>query len=491
MNTMLTTLKQIVIKQLVKILPGLAKGFKSSLMGKKGGSVIYHRPAVPSDQRNNNVICMVHGFSGSANDTFGKFPELIKNDASLAGWDIISIGYASDFMPTFYFGLWAKQPHIAKIAGYIRTLLSTMLAGYGRIAFVGHSMGGLALQRAILDCNLTDRSRISHLLFYGTPSHGLRKASLARWYNIQIRDMAFNGSFVSQLRKDWNTAMSSPTFFFTVVAGELDDFVPEESSLQPFNAQYHARTVGNHIDMVKPDTHAHPSYQILLHALAPQPKLYLAIFNNLQLNALIGQYAQIVSTLKNQLAQLDSRTFKEYIFALEGYQNIDNAISTLEESQHIQNNTDFLGILAGRYKRRYLSNGTQADKNQAMSLYDSAYEKAVSANDAEQVYYHAINLAFLHLYGNNDKTLMKEYAQIALEKTQEVNQFSMWEDATRAEANLYLNNFDQALQFYQSAKQKAGTDNRALSSMYLNARNACSALDRNDWCMQIDSLFKN
>lgn len=491
MSAMLATIKQIVVKQIVKLLPGLAKGLKNSLLGKKGGNVIYHRPAAPSDQRSNNVICLVHGFSGSANDTFGRFPQLIINDSSLAGWDVISVGYASDFMPTFYLGLWAKQPSIAKIAGYIQTLLSTMLAGYARIAFVGHSMGGLALQRAILDCNPAERDRISHLLLYGSPSNGLHKAALARWYNIQIRDMAFGGAFISQLRNEWNAAMASPAFFFTVVAGELDDFVPEASSLQPFNTKFHARTVGNHIDMVKPDTPAHPSYQILIHALAPQPKLYLAIFNTQQLNTLVGQYAQIIAALRNQLTQLDARTFKEYIFALEGYQNIEAAIAALEASPHIQNNTDFLGILAGRYKRRYLSNGLQPDKNQAISLYESAYAKAVTANDAEQIFYHAINLAFLHLYGNSDKTKMKHYAQIALTKAQEVNQSSMWEDATRAEANLYLNDFKQAIQFYQSAKQKAGVNNRVLSSMYLNAHNACAALDRNDWCLQIDSLFKS
>lgn len=303
--------------------------------------------------------------------------------------------------------------------------------------------------------------------------------------------MAFNGPFVTQLRKDWNTNLASPAFFFMAVAGELDDFVPEESSLQPFNVKFHARTVGNHIDMVKPDTHAHSSYQILLHALAPQPKPYLAIFNTQQLNTLVGQYAQIIANLKNQLNQLDARTFKEYIFALEGYQNINNAIAALEASPYIQSNTDFLGILAGRYKRRYLSNGLEADKNQAISLYDAAYTKAVTANNAEQIYYHAINLAFLHLYGNSDKVKMKEYAEIALAKAQQANQSSMWEDATKAEANLYLSNFDQALHLYQSAKQKAGADNRAISSMYLNARNACSALDRNDWCLQIDFLFKS
>lgn len=213
MSAMLATIKQIVVKQIVKLLPGLAKGLKNSLLGKKGGNVIYHRPAAPSDQRSNNVICLVHGFSGSANDTFGRFPQLIINDSSLAGWDVISVGYASDFMPTFYLGLWAKQPSIAKIAGYIQTLLSTMLAGYARIAFVGHSMGGLALQRAILDCNPAERDRISHLLLYGSPSNGLHKAALARWYNIQIRDMAFGGAFISQLRNEWNAAMASPAFF--------------------------------------------------------------------------------------------------------------------------------------------------------------------------------------------------------------------------------------------------------------------------------------
>jgi predicted alpha/beta hydrolase family esterase len=408
----------------------------------------------------------------------------------MKGWDVVSIGYASDTAPTFQLGLWAEQPDIQKVANYLQTQLNTLLKYYDRVCFVAHSMGGLVVQRTLLDAADETLQRVSHVLLYGTPSAGLHKASLLKWYNVQIRDMDEDGDFIKQLRKQWNQKFAAkPPFKFLTVAGELDAFVPVESSLIPFDKQFHAYTTGNHSDMVKPDANTHPSYQILRQTLISKNP-YTPVFTNEELNEKQGDYAAIINSLHSKINDISERQVREYIFALEGSDKIDDAIRFLENSSRFAASTDFMGILAGRYKRRYLTGYLESDKTKAIEIHTKALELSQQKKDALQIFYHAINLAFLHLHGNNDKTKMKEYAQLALDNTLLSNNEDMYEVATKAEASLYLNKWSEAQTYYTQARVKAGNDARAISSMYLNAFNACKALDKNDWAAAVEAILR-
>lgn len=473
-------------KLLLKLLPRLAKGMSRSALGENKGEVCAYR-----QDGQKNVICMVHGFNGKARETFFKLPDLVLHDKELNGWDVISIGYASDAMPTIPLGLWAEQPDITKISGYLRTMMGTLLKNYERIAFVAHSMGGLVVQRALLDLDEDSSRRIYHLLLYGTPSAGLHKATMGRWYNIQVRDMDKDGEFVNRLRQDWKEKFTEVLpFTFITVAGELDQFVPEQSSLFPFDKQHYAYTIGNHVDMVKPDLLTHPSYQILRHALIKKQP-YLHVFNDEQLNSALGDYAQLIRQLKNRINEIDKRTFIDYIFALEALNSIDAATAALQNSDHLQQSTDYMGILGGRFKRKYLAGHMQADLQKAIDWYEKAYKLSVDRTDKEQIFFHAINLAFLQLFGLKNYAAMRTYAQIAHDAAHISSNVSYWKDATIAEANLYLSNFTDAVSSCKLAIFKSGVDKRAMSSMYLNAFNACKALERNDWALEIESLFSD
>ena len=479
------TIKTTVLKLAAKLVPKLGKSFLRSLSGKNKGEVVPYR----YEKDNKNIICLVHGFTGTAAGTFFQFPEIIMADEALNGWDVISIGYASDNMPTLPRGVWTALPDMRKISQYLETNISTLLGRYDRVAFLAHSMGGLAVQKALLALPQAQLHRISHLLLYGTPSAGLHIATMLRWYNTQIHDMDKTGGFIRELRAAWELQFSGGLpFSFVTVAGELDDFVPEKSSLVPFPVQYHARTTGNHIDMVKPTDFFHPSYQILRHALVSQAP-YLKIFKAKELNNMIGDYARIVHTLQDKLTEIDSRSFREYIYALEGFRDIDAAIVALEASPYVKNNTDFMGILGGRYKRKYLSGQRHADNVKAIELYAQAYDTAKNNNDTEQVYYHAINLAFLYAYGESDNIKMRQFAMIAQTNAAASPHEGYWKYATLAEADIYLGNLAKAREGYCAAIQKAGDDKRAISSMYINAHNACSALKRNDWRVEIEQVF--
>lgn len=461
----------------------MGKGLINSLLGKNAGEVYAYR-----QDSNRNVICLVHGFSGSARETFLGLPDLICKDEQLDGWDVISIGYATDAMPTIRLGFWAEQPDLDKIAGYLRTNITTLLEGYSRIAFVGHSMGGLVIQRAVLDLADDDRDRISHILFYGTPSAGLNKASWLKRFNSQICDMASNGTFIQKLRRDWNKRYpGNMPIPFVTVAGELDQFVPVESSLQPFPARYWNYTTGNHVEMVKANSPQHPSFQILRTTLTRETP-WLKTFKTKELNNLIGDYAGIVAMLKSKVDRMDKRSFKDYIFALEGYSGIDEAIKALKKNPDLVNDTDLMGFLGGRYKRMYLMERMKADFEKSVELYSRGYGLSWQKGDAEQQFFHAINLAFLALQ-NEDKVKMADWARLAMTATEKVERDDLWKSATRGEASLYLNDLPSAMTGYAEAIRMAGADRRAISSMYLNVFYSCIALRREDWGTQLERLF--
>ena len=470
-----------------KMIQQIGKDLLKSLTGKDKGETIVYR----EEAGNNSIICFVHGFNGSPNETFGKFPELIKAESEFNGWDIVSIGYASDMMPTFGLKIWAQQPDITKVAGYFKTSIETLLKEYKRIVFVAHSMGGLVVQRALLSLDEKDFDRITHLMLYGTPSGGLHKATLGKWYNIQVRDMDREGEFIKNLRADWNARFATKIpFYFVSVAGELDAFVPIESSHSPFDKQYYAHTTGNHTDMVKPEDSNHTSFHVLKKAVINKKK-HLKLFIDGDLNRLQGNYAGILNSFKGKLDVMSTGALREYIFALEGTKELDDAIKVLEASSHIKDNTDFIGILGGRYKRKYLDNELQPDLDKAIVLYQRAFTMAESSDNADkanQIYYHAINLAFLH-FQNEDISNGKEYAQIALKNANECED-DHWKYATIAEANLYLNKDDDVRANYEKAIALGKDKPRDINSMYINAINALSKLNKPKLKEEVDKLFK-
>ena len=454
-----------------------------SVKGDNRGALIPYR-----SEGNENIICFVHGFCGDPESTFNPMPDFIIKEKTLAGWDVLSIGYSTDLLPNIGKGIWASSPDINKIACYLTTNLEIIFNHYNRVALIGHSMGGLVIQRAIL--NMSDIHKITHVLFFGTPSAGLKKAWFMRWFKNQISDMDNEGEFIKKLRMEWNDKFTGEyPFRFVTVAGELDEFVPVNSSLEPFPQEYRGYTAGNHITMVKPLTDSDTSFQIIKKALHTQ-KDFLIGLDEKELNNLAGKYHEDVNTLGSKLKQLDNKGFRRYIFALEGTGKIDVAINAIEKSDAIKTNTDVMGILGGRWKRKYLIEENAEYLNNAINWYDKALNLSITANNSNQIYYHAINLAFLYLMKNeHDLTETKKMARLALEHCEKSLQDNYWEAATRAEANLYLNNFEECKKLYIEAINKCNHDIRSTSSMMINAIYACNSLNKLHWKSELENIF--
>ena len=84
----------------------------------------------------------------------------------------------------------------------------------------------------------------------------------------------------------------------------------------------------------------------------------------------------------------------------------------------------------------------------------------------DQIYYHAINLAFLSLILYDNRTDMKRYAEQSLHVAKNCAD-NLWKYATIAEAHMYLGQMDEARQFYKKASALAGI--REKISMHTNA----------------------
>jgi hypothetical protein len=342
---------------------------------------------------NDSALVFVHGFTGEIRKTWGRFPEFLTAEPRLAGWDLACFGYRS--RPWLDLRrLWSGDPGLPEVATLLATTAANgALHGYRRLAFAAHSMGGLAVQRALLD-SAPLRERTHAVVLFGTPSNGLRKASLLAFWKTQAAQMRRLSPFVRDLRVRWQNALANPPFRFLAVAGEEDQFVPPESSLGPFTgAGQRAVVPGNHVTMIKPRSAGDLAVRLVMEAVAEPDELPVA-------------------------------------------------------------GADRLGIHAGRHKRRWLERRDTEDALEARRLYAEGYAQAQQAGDAAGAAYHGINLAFLALAFEEDYRKARQLAQDALgwcAATDAHPGRRMWLEATRGEALLITGDYEAALERYWRA----------------------------------------
>ena len=398
------------------------------------------------------AIVFIHGFSGGHEDTWGLFPTLAGTDPALNDWDILSLGYGTSLLPDIR-SVWSADPDLPILAIHLSTRLDMApLAQYRSLALVAHSMGGLVVQRALLDSpDLVPR--VKHLVLFGTPSNGLIKAGFFAFLKPQLRNMAADGAFVSTLRREWTARFDdAPPFRLLAVAGDRDQFVPPGSSLHPFAPRFRRVVAGDHLTMIKAKDTKAESLSLLIAALStsPEPAAAAAPLRTSVLEMSEAEVEQAVAAREDKLtpAEVVNAAIR---FDLDGKRQ--EAIDLLE--QHLDRGTDIQGTLGGRFKRLWLESGDQAHAARALELYRGALETSLAASDHEQVYYHAINVAFLTYVVFNCNDEAAKLARLALEHCARSPR-NMWRVATEAEAQLYLGQPAQALDIYREVIRMGG-----------------------------------
>ncbi|MCK1424816.1 MULTISPECIES: alpha/beta fold hydrolase [unclassified Bradyrhizobium] len=417
------------------------------------------------------AVILLHGFSGDTRATWSGLLDYLLNEPSVATWDVIGLGFPSSLridVPN----VWTADPDLSIVARSFNTALSLPpLRDYQAIAIVAHSMGGLVAQRAILDSPAL-AARVGHLLIFGTPSGGLPKARLVSRLKRQFRDMSPRSDFIISLREDWKELYGTETpFDFRAIAGDRDEFVPASSSLVPFRAVEQAVVPGNHLGIVKPPDSKHLSVAIVVDSLRGGHRA-LPAADSAKLAIEIGRFKQAIETLLPNVGSLDDNALVSLALALESNKRGAEALEILERyHQGGVSSTDAMGTLAGRLKRRWLTNRTASDFARAVELYQAGLEQAETNSDFDQAFYHAINLAFLQLMSLPPFSAItspcQEMAKRALAHCDKCA-VTHWRLATEGEAFLILGDLTKAIEQYGKAIELAGSQ-REIDSMYSQA----------------------
>jgi pimeloyl-ACP methyl ester carboxylesterase len=458
--------------------------FKSKRLADKPPDLVSHH-----DHGAKAAVVFIHGFSGNSEATWGQFPGLLAAEPRLREWDIFSLGYYTNLRLDIP-GIWRAKPDLQRLA----VLLSTM-AAYGALgkrdilAFIAHSMGGLVVQKALVrDAALADR--VSHVVLFGTPSAGLEKAQLGRLLNRQVRDMAAGGPFIAGLRKEWTETFSPPAgwaapFRFLAVAGDRDDFVAAESSIEPFPSDQQAVVYGDHLEIVKPRDASALSVSVVCNVLAGQGAP-AGPWNSARIALERRDFQQAIDALWPHRDELDEQHAVTLALALESVARSADAIEVLE--QHLSAGTDVLGTLAGRLKRRWLAEGRLKDADRAEELYRQGLARAEADGNASQAYYHAINVAFLELARRSNRKAAQELAERALEHCGSASE-DHWNLATQGEACLILGKGEEALERYRLALGK-GPSPRQIESMFSQSVRVAELLGDRGSARRLEGLFR-
>ena len=427
------------------------------------------------------AVVFLHGFSGDRDDTWDRLPGLL--GTIVADWDIYTLGYATTFRPDLL-GVWSADPDLPILATMLKTQARIdPLRRYKSLALVAHSMGGLVVQRALVDDpELAERT--DKVVLFGTPSAGLRKASWVVFWKRQLRNMAKGSEFITALRQDWDARFKpEPGFDLMVVAGERDQFVPPKSSLAPFPRHVQYVVPGDHLSMVRAADTDSPSVRLLMSALSEAPVAQ-------ETTAPLALAAEVPDATASALikARGDEMSQHEVVraaLALEQSGKRDEAMALLQRYQAL--GTDVQGTLAGRIKRLWIGNEDPGFAQHALALYEEALDTARKIGDRSQVYYHSINVAFLEFVAFDRVERAREMAELALENAS-LDKENAWSVATQAEANLYLGKRDLAVDLYHRTLE-FNTEPWERASMALQAAQIASKLEDRQLADRLEDIF--
>jgi len=128
-----------------------------------------------------NLILFVHGFNGSAIDTWNEFPALIKDNAAYANSDVVFYGYeslkgqANNNALRFYNFLKVVAEENTTRLGYPRKKLPSNFR-YTKIIIVAHSLGTIIVRRALLNAKAENKVWLanSKMILFAPAHRGAR-----------------------------------------------------------------------------------------------------------------------------------------------------------------------------------------------------------------------------------------------------------------------------------------------------------------------------
>ena len=447
---------------------------------------------------NRAAIVFIHGGGGDPVATWGRFPAFLAGDSRADGWDIYSYGYVSTG-PNKIAGLGLGRllkyligttgdPEVPSLADGLRTALAIEpLKRYAALAIVAHSLGGIISQRMLVD-HPELALRIRLLMLFGVSSNGFEGWGIDDMMS-QIKAIRPGSPLIKDLRARWHALYidKPPPFEYWAVAGDQDRFVPRESSLGPFPRERCRVIPGDHESMKEPADAQDHAVQLVLECLAGKT-LQGDRWGSARAAVELGEYHEAISRLEPHAAELDEDGLVTLALALDSVDRSEDALRVLAGAR--PDDSDALGVLAGRLKRRWLLYHARADAERALQYYSDGHQRAVGKGRYDQAYYHGINLAFLQLAFLRDAKAAAATASAVLAYCQECPS-DYWRLATEGEAHLYLGRAQAALECYKQALAEPALLLRQKLSMFQQARQIAILLRDKSLLASLDALFRS
>lgn len=209
-------------------------------------------------------IILVHGLGGTAEGTWGKFPDFLKADTDL---DYTPLNYAYD-SPHVLKQFLTRAPSILNIAnGLITDMTSRCKLDEDDIILAGHSLGGLVVKQALI---LMNRRKIKHKIkkvcFFDVPHDGSGFANIGRYIsfrNRHLKSLCRDSGELDDLNDQWvDSGLDNLLDILSIVAAN-DDTVSSLSSKSIFR-HHQVETINNvnHQTIVKPKSTESSSYVV-------------------------------------------------------------------------------------------------------------------------------------------------------------------------------------------------------------------------------------
>ena len=261
------------------------------------------------------------------------------------------------------------------------------------------------------------------------------------------------------------------------MAGDKDEFVPRTSSLDGipppgFPITQQMVVPGNHLQMVKPDGPDHLSVRVASAFLSGSA----VVSDSALVAAERARFQAVVRRLRPSIGLLDDRALVSLALALESLGQQDEAIAALEAQPN--RGSDSTGVLAGRLKRRWLLERRAADAQASLDGYRQALDQARAAHHQPQIYYHAINVAFMEWAYGGDRATAQAMARVALDACAAAP-VDRWRRSTEGEAAIILGDDEAAL---TGTGRRSNWRHRRVRSIRCISRPASSSISPTTCC---------
>ncbi|RCS73548.1 esterase/lipase family protein [Vibrio casei] len=206
-------------------------------------------------------IILVHGLGGTADDTWGSFPDFLRQEKDI-GYDVISCGYES---PSLW-KIWRRAPSVLNIAnGVLTDIRARCDIENDDIILVGHSLGGVILKKVLL---LLENKNIHHKIvkvcFFDVPHDGSGYANAGKYLafrNRHLKSLTRDSGELDDLNDQWvNSGLNRKLEILSIISAN-DDIVSSSSSKSIFR-EHAIETINdvNHRTIVKPESIESSSY---------------------------------------------------------------------------------------------------------------------------------------------------------------------------------------------------------------------------------------